>query len=91
MQGLPDCLFLLRRALGLLGILRLRLVIVLALNNTALLFYLCDIQATDFQAAMLQHIILDFLVGGFLLRIGEIKFVHVDIYLDMLLRIKFGQ
>ena len=27
----------------------------------------------------------------YLLCIGEIKFVHVDIYLDMLLRIKFGQ
>ena len=33
----------------------------------------------------------DFLVGSFLLRIGQIKLVHVQVNLDMLLRLKFGQ
>lgn len=60
---LLDCFFLIRRALGLFSVLRLLLIVVLTINDTALLFYLCDIQATDFQAAMLQHVILNFLVG----------------------------
>ena len=37
---------------------------------------------------MFQHILLDFTIGCFLLRIGEIKLVQVDIYLDMLLCIQ---
>ena len=88
---IEDCFFFIWRALRLFSVLRLRLIVVLTLNDTALLFYLCDIQAADFQAAVLQHIIFDFLVGGFLFRIGQIQLVHIQVNLDMLLRIKFGQ
>ena len=91
LQCLLDCFFFIRRALRLFSVLRLRLIVVLTLDDTALLLYLCDIQAADFQAAMLQYIILDFLVGGFLHRIGQIKLVHIQVYLDILLCMKFGQ
>ena len=67
------------------SVLRLRFIVILTLDDTALLFYLCDIQAADFQAAILQHIILNLLIGGFLLRIGQIKFDHIQVNLDMLL------
>lgn len=40
---------------------------------------------------MLKHIILDFTIGGFLLNIGQIKLVHVQVYLDMMLSMKYGQ
>src|SRR5574344_3111434 len=70
LECLLDCFFLIQWALGLFSVLRLRLIVILPLNDTALLFYLCDIQAADFQAAMLQYIVFDFLVGSFLLGIG---------------------
>ena len=90
-QCLLDCFFFIRRALRLFCVLKLRLIVVLTLNDTSLLLYLCDIQVADFQAAMLQHVIFDFFVGSFLFRIVQIRLVHIQVNLDMLLRIKFGQ
>lgn len=72
-------------------ILRFRLIITITLDNAAFLFYLCDIQTADFQTAMLQYIIFDFLVGGFLFRIGQIKFIHIQINFNMMLCVEFGQ
>ena len=40
---------------------------------------------------MLQHIILDFLVGSFLLRIGQIHLAHLHFDFNMLSRFQFGQ
>ncbi len=40
---------------------------------------------------MLQHILLDFLIGRFAFRRGQVQLVHVQFNLDMLLGIKFGQ
>ena len=51
--------FLIRRALWLLGILGFRFIVALALDNTAFLLYLRDIQAADLQAAMFKNVILD--------------------------------
>ncbi len=48
-------------------------------------------QAADFQAAMLHHIILDFLIGSLPLRISQIQLVNVQFDLNLLLRIEFGQ
>ena len=47
--------------MGLFSVLKLRFVVIFTLDDIALLLYLRDIQAAYFQAAMLQHIILDFL------------------------------
>lgn len=91
LERLLDCFFLIGRALGLFCIIGLRFVVIFSLDDTAFLLHLSDIQAADLESGMLQHIFLDFRIGGFLLCIGEIKFVHVDVYLDMLLCIKFGQ
>ena len=55
------------------------------------LLYLCDIQAADLQAAMLQHIILNLLIGSFFLYISQIQLVQIQLHLDMLLGIEFGQ
>ena len=50
------------------GILGLRFVIVLTLNNAVFLFDLGDIEVADFQPCMFQHILLDFLISGLALR-----------------------
>ncbi len=48
LQCLLDCFFFIRRTLRLFSVLRLRLIVILSLDDTALLLYLCDIQAADF-------------------------------------------
>ena len=90
-QCLRNCLFLLRWALGLLGVFGFRLIVVLTLDNSALLLYLCDIKTTDLQTGMLQNIRLDFLIGCLFLRRGQIQLVHLHFDLDMFLALKFGQ
>lgn len=61
-QCFPYSRFFLSRAFCLSGIFRFRQVIIYPLNNSAFLFHLSDIQTSNFQSAMLQHIILDFLI-----------------------------
>ena len=56
LQSFCDCSFLLRWALELFGILRLRFIIIFTFNNTAFLLYLCDIKTADLQAGMLKNI-----------------------------------
>ena len=69
--------FFLWRTLRLSGIFRFWQVIICPLNNSTFLLYLCDIQVTDFQSALLQNIILDFLIGCLTLRRRQIKFTHL--------------
>lgn len=89
-QSSKKRLFLLRRALGLLGLLRFRLVVILPLNDAALLLFLRDAQAADLQASMLQQIRLDLVIGGFPLNHRQVRLVHVQFDLDILRRVAFG-
>ena len=91
MQCPLDRLFLLRWALELFGILRLRFIVVLTLNDAVFLLHLCDIEVADFQSGMFQNIRLDFLVGCLTLRRSQIQLVHLHFDLDMFLALKFGQ
>ena len=78
--------FLFRRTLGLSGIVRLGLVVILPLNDTTLLLYLSDIKATDLQAAAFQNILLDLPISrqsSFILH----HFFHIHINVDMCYRI----
>ena len=91
LQCLHNCRFLFRWAFRLSGILRLRFIIVFPLDNAILLFDLGDIKVADFQTGMLQHIRFDLIIGGFALRRCQIQLVQIQLHLDMLLGIKFGQ
>ena len=64
LQRLPNSLFLFGWALGLLGILRLGLVVALPLGDPALLLDLGDVQGSDVQTGLLLDVIFDLLVGG---------------------------
>lgn len=90
-QCLLHRFFHIRRALGLLCILRLRLIEILTLDDTALLFHLCDIQATGSQAAMLQNIRLDLIIRCLFLGCRQIHLVNLHFDFDMLLYLEFGQ
>ena len=91
LQCLPDGLLLLRRALGLLGILRLGLVVALPLGDPTLLLDLGDVEGSDVQAGLLLDIVLDLLVGGFALRSSQIQLIHIEFNIDVMLGMKFGQ
>ena len=81
-----DCFLFFRRTLGLSGIVRLGLVVILPLNDTTLLLYLRDIQAADLQAAMFKNVILDLPIGcrpSLILH----QFLYVHINVDMCYRI----
>ena len=47
LQCLRDRFFLLRRALGLLGVFGFRLIVVFTLNDAVFLLHLCDIEVAD--------------------------------------------
>ena len=91
LQCIPDGLFLFGRALGLLGILRLGLVVALPLNDPTFLLDLGDVERSDVQAGMLLDVVLDLLVGGFALRSSQIQLIHLDFNIDVVLGMKFGQ
>ena len=72
-QRFFDCLFPLRRTFGLLGILRLWLIVILPLNNSAFLLHLSEIQSADLKSGMLHHIIINLLIGSLFIRISQIQ------------------
>ena len=84
LQCIPNGLLLLRRALGLLGILRLGLIVALPLNDPALLLDLGDVQGSDVQAGLLLDVVFDGLLGGFAFYGGQVQFVYLEFDLDML-------
>lgn len=91
----PQCILnrydLLLRTLRHPAALRLWGIIALLLNAPVLLLQLCDVQTAHLQAAVLHHIILDFGISGFILRIGRIRLVHVSPDLNMLSILRLGQ
>ena len=90
LQRLPDRLLLLRRALGLLGVLRLGLVVALPLDDPAFLLDLGDVEGSDVQASLLLDVVLDLLVGSFALCSSQIQLIHLELNLDVMLGMKFG-
>lgn len=90
-QRLHNCIFLFRRALGNFYAFRFRKIIILPHIQPALSLDLGDIQAGHLQAVLFQHIGFDLIICGFALRRCQIQFVQVQLHLDMLLCIEFGQ
>ena len=91
LQRLPDGLLLFRWALGLLGVLRLGLVVALPLNDPAFLLDLGDVEGSDVQTSLLLDIVLDLLVGSFALRSSQIQLIYIEFDLNMMLGMEFGQ
>lgn len=90
-QRLYNCRLFSRRALRLFSILGFWLVVILALNDAVLPLHLRNVQVADIQSAVLEYIILDLMIGGLALRRCQIQLAHVQIDLDIMLGVKFGQ
>ena len=91
LQRLHNRRFLFQRALRHFNIFLLRQIIVLPHIQPALSFDLGDIQRRYLQAILLQHIRLNLVIGSLALRRCQIQLVQVQLHLDMLLGIEFGQ
>ena len=76
LQRIPNGLFLFGRALGLLGVLRLGLVVALPLDDPAFLLNLGDVEGSDVQAGLLLDVVLDLLIGGAFLKLGQIHILQ---------------
>ena len=92
---MPKCIhngrFLFRRALRRFGIFLLRQMIVLASLQPALPLDPGDMQGRYLQASMLQYIRFDLVIDDFALRRSQIQLISIQLHLDMLLSIEFGQ
>ena len=91
LQCFHNRIFLIRWALGLLGVFGFRFIVFLTLNNAVFLLYLCDIEVADFQSGMLENVFPDFLVGCLTLRRSQIQLVHLHFDPDMFFALEFGQ
>ena len=79
------------RTLGLFGIFRFGLIIILTLNNAILLLHLCDIEIGYLQLMVFPHIIPNLVVSRLAFRSSHIQFIHADVHFDVPLDIEFGQ
>ena len=91
LQCLHNRRFLLRRTLRHFRIFLLRQIIVLSHIQPALPLDLGNIQAGYLQTILLQHIRLDLVIGRLALRSSQIQLVQIQLHLDMLLGVEFGQ
>ena len=83
LQRIPDGLFLFGRALGLFGVLRLGLVVALPLNDPAFLLDLGDVEGSDVQTGLFLDVVLDLLVGGALLKFGQVHILQRERNTDL--------
>ena len=91
LQCLHNRRFLLRRTLRHFSVFFLRQIIVLPHIQPALPFDLGDIQAGHLQTILFQHIRFDLVIGSLALRRCQIQLIQIQLHLDMLLSIEFGQ
>ena len=89
LQSRPDCLFLLRRALWLLGILRFWQIIVLPHIQSTFSLHLRNIQGRNLHSTMLQHICLDLVICRSLLKARHIHVLQRKVH-PYLLRVDFS-
>ena len=74
-----------------LGVFRLGLVVALPLDDPTFLLDLGDVEGSDVQAGLLLDVVFDLLVSGFTLRSSQIQLVHLELNLNMVLGMEFGQ
>lgn len=91
LQRLSNSLFLFGWALGLLGVLRLGLVVALPLDDPTFLLDLGNVQGSDIQASLLLNVVFDGLVGGLGFRRSSVQIIQLDAELDMIVRVSLGK
>ena len=79
------------RTLGLFGIFRFGLIIILSLNNAVFLLHLCDIEVGNPQLMMFPYMLPNLIVSCLAFRSSHIQLIHADVHFDVPLDMEFGQ
>ena len=94
-QRFHDRILFFFRTLGLFGIFRFGLIIILSLDDAVLLLHLCDIEVGNPQLMMFPYMLPNLIVSCLAFRSSHIQFIHADVHfdvtLDVTLDIEFGQ
>ena len=90
-QRFHDRILFLLRTLGLFGIFRFGLIIILSLDDAVLLLHLCDIEVGNPQLMVFPYMLPNLIVSCLAFRSSHIQFIHVDVHFDMPLDMEFGQ
>ena len=79
------------RTLGLFGIFRFGLIIILSLDDAVLLLHLRNVEVGYLQLMMFPYMLPNLIVSRLALRSGHIQLIHADVHFDMPLDMEFGQ
>ena len=90
-QRFHDRILFFFRTLGLFGIFRFGLIIILSLDDAVLLLHLCDIEVGNPQLMMFPYMLPNLVVSRLAFRSSHIQFIHTDVHFDVTFDIEFGQ
>lgn len=82
-QRFHDRILFFFRTLGLFGIFRFGLIIILSLNNAVFLLHLCDIEVGNLQLMVFPYMLPNLIVSCLAFRSSHIQFIHADVHFDV--------
>lgn len=89
-QHFHDRILFFFRTLGLFGIFRFGLIIILSLNNAVFLLHLCDIEIGYLQLMMFPYMLPNLIVSCLAFRSSHIQFIHADVHFDVSVDMDLG-
>lgn len=87
-ESFHDCFFLLLWSSELFATITLGKVIVITFNDTARPFDLRYIQMRYVKSILFLYLILNFLICSLVLSAGQIKLIHIHLYIDVMFRFR---
>ena len=78
------------RTLGLFGIFRFGLIIILSLDDAVLLLHLCDLEVGNPQLMMFPYMLPNLIVSCLAFRSSHIQFIHADVHFDVSVDMDLG-
>ena len=91
LQCFHDRILFFFRTLGLFGIFRFGLIIILSLDDAVLLLHLCDIEVGNPQLMMFPYMLPNLIVSCLAFRSSHIQLIHVNVHFNVPLDMEFGQ
>lgn len=89
-QRFHDRILFFFRTLGLFGIFRFGLIIILSLDDAVLLLHLCDIEVGNPQLMMFPYMLPNLIVSRLAFCSGHIQLVHADVHFDVSVDMDLG-
>lgn len=90
-QRFHDRILFFFRTLGLFGIFRFGLIIILSLDDAVLLLHLRDIKVGNPQLMVFPYMLPNLIVSCLAFRSSHIQLIHVNVHFNVPLDMEFGQ